>query len=378
MIDASDYIIIELWLQSVRWYARHAQMVILSWLIVERRRPCVAVYELLSISTDKTYIHQAIEYRAHFGQGEKCTDHGVVYGNRQMLDIDYDESFTPVASEIAPKMFMTNVAIKNHRWEQWDIVYNYLRAQFRRQKRLYEVTYWVSWTTTSANLPTEDGPIRTPAGGPLLAPHLWWKQQEIEFIYLPEEGAFVLSMQGKQLKLTATYITATCRRHVKSQTISKCETHWLSVPDHMTRWLNRSGHWIYNPASESQILHERKGTTKWAVAERHYKTNMYAVVGLLDYHYTTGPTRWLSALHLVSYSPTHVSNIDDINHSQNSVKGLYIRIREHHHTKVSLNDGDGSAIELDTGDLEWLMRGAPKMRAILPIIRDQVFLKQEK
>lgn len=73
-----------------------------------------------------------------------------------------------------------------------------------------------------------------------------------------------------------------------------------------------------------------------------------------------------------------MSNIDDINHSQNSVKGLYIRIREHHHTKVSLNDGDGSAIELDTGDLEWLMRGAPKMRAILPIIRDQVFLKQEK
>ncbi|GAT31236.1 similar to An01g14640 [Aspergillus luchuensis] len=126
-------------------------------------------------------MRRAIEYRAHFGQGEKCTDHGVVYGNRQMLDIDYDESFTPVASEIAPKMFMTNVAIKNHRWEH-----------------------------------------------------------------------------------------------------------------------------------------------------------------------------------------------------QNSVKGLYIRIREHHHTKVSLNDGDGSAIELDTGDLEWLMRGAPKMRAILPIIRDQVFLKQEK
>lgn len=35
-----------------------------------------------------------------------------------MLDIDYDESFAPVASEITLKMFMTNVAIKNHRWEQ--------------------------------------------------------------------------------------------------------------------------------------------------------------------------------------------------------------------------------------------------------------------
>ncbi|RAK88517.1 hypothetical protein BO79DRAFT_217837 [Aspergillus costaricaensis CBS 115574] len=72
---------------------------------------------------------------------------------------------------------------------------------------------------------------------------------------------------------------------------------------------------------------------------------MCAAVGLLDYRYTTG---------------------------------FYTRIREHHHTKVSLNDGDGDAIELDTGGLEWLMRGAPKMPAILPIIRDQVFLKQEK
>ncbi|PWY65470.1 hypothetical protein BO83DRAFT_392111 [Aspergillus eucalypticola CBS 122712] len=68
---------------------------------------------------------------------------------------------------------------------------------------------------------------------------------------------------------------------------------------------------------------------------------MYAAVGLLDCHYTTG-------------------------------------IKEHHYTKVSLNYGDGDAIELDTGGLEWLMRGAPKMRAILPIIGDQVFLEQEK
>ncbi|PWY66464.1 putative DNA repair helicase rad5,16, partial [Aspergillus heteromorphus CBS 117.55] len=63
---------------------------------------------------------------------------------------------------------------------------------------------------------------------------------------------------------------------------------------------------------------------------------------------------------------------------KNTVKGFYTRTREHHHTKISLSNSDGDAIQLDTGGLEWLLRGAPKMRAMLPIIRDQVFLKQEK
>lgn len=63
---------------------------------------------------------------------------------------------------------------------------------------------------------------------------------------------------------------------------------------------------------------------------------------------------------------------------KSSVKGFYNRIKEGAHTKVSMTDGSANKIELDTGGLEWLLRGAPKMRAMLPILRDQVFLKKEK
>ncbi|KAI2990675.1 hypothetical protein CBS147482_9130 [Aspergillus niger] len=41
----------------------------------------------------------------------------VVCGNHQIPGIDYDESFAPVASEAALKLFITNVAIKDLEWE---------------------------------------------------------------------------------------------------------------------------------------------------------------------------------------------------------------------------------------------------------------------
>ncbi|KAI2967818.1 hypothetical protein CBS147482_10946 [Aspergillus niger] len=58
----------------------------------------------------------------------------VVCGNRQIPGIDYDESFAPVASEAALKLFMTNVAIKDLEWEQCDIVSAYLHAQIQGKR----------------------------------------------------------------------------------------------------------------------------------------------------------------------------------------------------------------------------------------------------
>ncbi|KAI2966591.1 hypothetical protein CBS147324_7348 [Aspergillus niger] len=111
----------------------------------------------------------------------------VVCGNRQVPGIDYDESFAPVASEIALKMFMTNVALKHLRWEQCDIISAYLHAQIEGKR-----VYMKQPTGYHEGPPGRVCLLKMALYGLRQAAHLWnrtldEKLQEIGFKPLPED-----------------------------------------------------------------------------------------------------------------------------------------------------------------------------------------------
>jgi hypothetical protein len=52
----------------------------------------------------------------------------VMYGNRQRLGFDFDETYTPVARPESTRLFLSMVAIRNMYWEQIDYTTTYLNA----------------------------------------------------------------------------------------------------------------------------------------------------------------------------------------------------------------------------------------------------------